>query len=1026
MHQRSTKARRLGGLAIAVTTVLAVGIGTGSVPTAGASSSGPGEASGPSQAEGDGGSDKGWYDARVGESAAAQQELSAASARAASKRPTADLRSSLGTEAVVDMDGLTGTVRYLARLDGFLTGRSSAPARKVAMSYVRANQAALGLRGADLSSFVLRRDYVDVAGLHHLSWVQKAGGLEVFGNGLQATVTEDGRLLTVGGSPISGLSAPALDGAVRSPSTAIAAAKRDVGESATVGSDDSAQQVLFLTPEGIRRGWETITMSAERPLLSVIDADSGRALFRQDLSSGAHDKPAIRTAVASSLGSAPTAVRPDPDDAAKKPGRTPKSAKGLAHEYFPNAAAGGRQKLVNFAKRGWLKKGAPILSGNNTLTWSDVVDDDRPTKAEQVRPRKKSGQWDYRLKPFHLNRYSFCDNPFPCSWNPEKPFSWKKNRAQNATQAFYFVNTWHDWLLKRPIGFNEAAGNFERVNKGRKGKDGDAVRTQTDDGANSDDGLPDGSHVDNANMATPPDGKAPTMQLYLQHAPGTSYPADGIACQEVEEPCDPWSPTNVGDEADTVYHEYTHGLSNRLVVDARGRSTLGPVQAGAMGEAWGDWYAMDYLEAEGLQEDQPGVADVVMFQYDGAGVYLDRYQPIDCDVDSTEDRCDPDDELTGSGGYTYADYGQIYTGPQVHSDGEIWTQTLWDLREQLGSRLARQLVTRGMETSANNPSFLDMRNAILLADTAIHGGDHHDAIWGVFANRGMGFFAGSMGGNDSTPAADFELPPDGADLGQISGTVTDTATGDPIQGAKVTLTFQGQPGAPRNPSARTDLDGEYVIEDVVYGDYPKLSFGGAGFEPVTEAVTVDQPEEDVDKALERNWAASSGGATVLVPKRDRDPNYGFGCNWNNLIDQNDAAGWASDSDLDEGNETAATPKQATITLPETVDIDRITIDPTANCGDGESASTGEYWLAVYDGTTWSDVEGTFTVDDLHQQNEVTLPADVDGISKVRFTMAQPIVLVDPSYGPDPCPDGPYSGCDYMDAMELRVFGSPTP
>ena len=122
-------------------------------------------------------------------------------------------------------------------------------------------------------------------------------------------------------------------------------------------------------------------------------------------------------------------------------------------------------------------------------------------------------------------------------------------------------------------------------------------------------------------MDTPPDGQSPRMQMYLQHQPGTSYP-DG----------DPFSPTNVGDEADTVYHEYTHGLSNRLVVDANGQSTLGDVQAGAMGEAWSDWYAMDYLVDQGLQKDRPGKVDVVLFQYDGAGVALDRTEPIDCPV----------------------------------------------------------------------------------------------------------------------------------------------------------------------------------------------------------------------------------------------------------------------------------------------------------------------------------------------------------------------------------------------------------
>ena len=66
---------------------------------------------------------------------------------------------------------------------------------------------------------------------------------------------------------------------------------------------------------------------------------------------------------------------------------------------------------------------------------------------------------------------------------------------------------------------------------------------------------------------------------------------------------DPFIQANGGDEADVVYHEYTHGLSNRLVVDADGNSTLGGIQAGAMGEAWSDWYAMDYLVNTGQFTD---------------------------------------------------------------------------------------------------------------------------------------------------------------------------------------------------------------------------------------------------------------------------------------------------------------------------------------------------------------------------------------------------------------------------------------
>ena len=107
-------------------------------------------------------------------------------------------------------------------------------------------------------------------------------------------------------------------------------------------------------------------------------------------------------------------------------------------------------------------------------------------------------------------------------------------------------------------------------------------------------------------MTTPPDGTPPTMQMFLQHEPGTSYPAG-----------DPFPATNVGDGAWTVYHEYTHGLSNRLVVDVQGNSTLGPIQGDAMGEAWSDWYATDALVRDGLEIDRKGKADLDVFKYDG-------------------------------------------------------------------------------------------------------------------------------------------------------------------------------------------------------------------------------------------------------------------------------------------------------------------------------------------------------------------------------------------------------------------------
>ena len=316
-------------------------------------------------------------------------------------------------------------------------------------------------------------------------------------------------------------------------------------------------------------------------------------------------------------------------------------------------------------------------------------------------------------------------------------------------------------------------------------------------------------------MGTPPDGRSPQMQMFLQHQPFTSYPGG-----------DPFSPTNVGDEADTVYHEYTHGLSNRLNVDVQGRSTLGGVQAGAMGEAWSDWYAMDYLVDHGLQRDRAAKADVRLFLYDGQGVNFDRTEPIDCKVGQTVRLCNGG--ATGHpGGYTYQDYSHVGGGPEVHSDGEIWAQTLWSLRHAIGSKRSEALVTRAMELAPYNPSFLDMRNAILVADTSLFQGRQRAQIWKVFASRGMGFFAGSLGAGDSKPGASFATPPAVISDRRIHGTVTDADTGSSVPGVTVTLAFQGAGLA--NPTAVTQADGSYEIQNVPEGTYTKLQVRGAGY-----------------------------------------------------------------------------------------------------------------------------------------------------------------------------------------------------
>ena len=73
-------------------------------------------------------------------------------------------------------------------------------------------------------------------------------------------------------------------------------------------------------------------------------------------------------------------------------------------------------------------------------------------------------------------------------------------------------------------------------------------------------------------------------------------------------------------DAFIVYHEYTHGLSNRLVTDAAGVGALGGPQSGAMGEGWSDWYALDLLVAEGREIDTAAPGELRTGQYEAEPV----------------------------------------------------------------------------------------------------------------------------------------------------------------------------------------------------------------------------------------------------------------------------------------------------------------------------------------------------------------------------------------------------------------------
>ena len=65
-----------------------------------------------------------------------------------------------------------------------------------------------------------------------------------------------------------------------------------------------------------------------------------------------------------------------------------------------------------------------------------------------------------------------------------------------------------------------------------------------------------------------------------------------------------------------------------------------------------------------------------------------------------------------------------------------------------GNNKIMQLVIDGLKLAPCGSGFIDMRDAILLADELVNEGVNECMIWEVFAARGLGYFA-SQGDSDA-------------------------------------------------------------------------------------------------------------------------------------------------------------------------------------------------------------------------------------------------------------------------------------
>jgi extracellular elastinolytic metalloproteinase len=677
-------------------------------------------------------------------------------ARAAAARTR--LLKRLGPTGVVAIDRVTEAPRLIARLGATLTGPTEIDPAAVTMRFVRSNEDLFGLDSADLRTLKLTDRYVAPGGLTTMHWHQRVDGIELVNEELAAGVDSRGRLVQVVGPARPDLADTPTDPSIGSADAlSIAAADAGVEKStATTGSatgadrstrfvdGDSARLVLYGDAGGPRLAWEVdLDADSQHYDRYDVDAATGGLLSRHNLVASDSVKTWDSWPLASTFGSyggGNPQVRP-----LKRLGN------GMDDPWRYDTTAAPYNLPFQ------------TLAGNQAFLLLDFDDDDGATANEYffVHPSNGSENFpDWIFNPSYFNNQAplRCPPGGRCTWSPVGQYqNFFVNAYQNGTQVYWFVNQFHDHLEAPPIGFTEASGNFEKVNQdGLGGRQNDDVFLQALDGANTNVGYPDAAHVNNANMLTLEDGKYPTMQMYLF----TQFPAG-------QPPPDPGSfEVDGGDDAPVVYHEYTHGLSNRLVGGPNTAGTLTQSQAGAMGEAWSDWYAYDYLVGQGLIPDNPNRSgELVQGLYENFKVV--RSEALDCAVGASKKKC-PGKKggKAGHGGYTYGDYGKVLGDPEIHADGEIWGQTLWDLRTALikkygeakGMARAELLITNGLRLSPIQPSYLDARDAILQADAAARDFNAKKVIWKTFARRGMGSNARTSGAKDKRPKEGFKNP----------------------------------------------------------------------------------------------------------------------------------------------------------------------------------------------------------------------------------------------------------------------------
>ncbi len=637
----------------------------------------------------------------------------------------------------------------------FLTGPTNGKRSETLKSFLKQNSSLVGVDETEIDGLKVFADYKNPEGpLSFVELNQEFNGIPVFRGEVKAGFAKNGEIIRVINNLAPGIDESRLSTDFRNPADAVRTAAGNIGHElreselsvnaaesndlkVVFGEGDwatTAEKMYFPTEPGVAvPAWRVLIWQPVSAYYVIVDAETQTVLWRKNIT-----EDQTQSATLEVYGNANSMTVSAESPAPLTPGPiSPILGTQGALLTRANDARIGNETVYSFNNNGWITDGTNSTDGNATEAGLDRVS---PNGVDAPMPG------DGTCPGTGCRTFTSTWNPPP--GNPAPGDSPLEPQAQRGAviQMFYAMNLYHDELYR--LGFTEQARNFQHDNFGRGGLGNDRVSSEGQDS----------SGTNNANFSTPADGGRGRMQMYIFTGPNPDR--DGTT------------------DIDIVFHEATHGTSNRLHGNGSGLSLN---MSRGMGEGWSDFYAHALLSEpsdpiNGIYTT--GGYVLVTPSYFGNFYYGIRrfpkavmaftggpnnrpHNPLTfADVDSTQANVS-DGAFSPSGGGA---------ADQVHNAGEVWSSALWEVRAKyvqrlgwaVGNRRVLQHVTDGMKLAPLGPTFLTERDAIIAA--ALAGGDAADVadMWAGFAIRGMGFSASiqtpGTGSGTARVTEAFDLP----------------------------------------------------------------------------------------------------------------------------------------------------------------------------------------------------------------------------------------------------------------------------